>query len=131
MKADLFGNVTLEGDALNVAVATVLGLFVQPYSSDWAAGGPLIESNQLFIDAPHETHVNYGYDKKLGRTKGEWLDERRWTATVSAAVRTKPNPNFPLDGPLGHMTCVGRGAGPTCLIAAMRAIVDSFPDAKP
>jgi hypothetical protein len=124
---DLFGNVTLIGTTLDLAVAVLTGRYmagtaVAPFSTDWFAGGPLIESHQIFLDAPHETHLNFGPAKG-----GKWVKEPRWTATVSAAVRTKPNPNFSPDNILANgRGVVGRGAGPTPLIASMRAVVDSY-----
>lgn len=106
----------LEGRQLDLAVKIVLGLYsTQQYSTDWEVGGPLIESNQISLDPPFVAHMNYG------NGRGEWVKQNMWTATVSAAVRTKPNPNDP-----SLPRVVGRGSGPTPLIAAMRAIVDSF-----
>lgn len=130
MRIDLYGNVELEGNELDEAIERLLklkknGVPTAPYSTDWSFGGPLIEQNQIFLDAPHQTHLNYGPGKD-GHTRGEWVQEHRWTATVSASVRTKPNPNFEPDDRFNHLTFVGRGAGPTPLIACMRAIVDSF-----
>ena len=125
-KNDLFGNIKLEGDALNHAIGLLLGQDQHvPYCTDWSYGGPLIEANQIFLDAPHEKHLNFGPGPD-GVTRGDWVVEQRWTATVSAKVRTKPNPNMEPGDPLSHLTVVGRGAGPTPLIACMRAIVDSY-----
>ena len=118
----LYENCMLEGDALNARVANLLGYPLANFCSDWHDGGPLIETNQIFLDPPHEAHVNYGPGSD-GVCRGAWIKENRWTATVSAAVRTKPNPNDPQ-----LPRVVGRGSGPTALIAAMRAIVDSFPE---
>jgi hypothetical protein len=127
---DLWTRCTLEGAALDHRVGQLLGLDVQiaengrcvkridyapqwsgqwaPYepSARWVQGGPLIESNQIFLDPPHEVHSN----------PGGWSRFNVWTATVSTRVRM--NPYHP-GGP-------GRGCGDTPLIAAMRAIVDSF-----
>jgi len=83
-------------------------------STDWAQGGPLIERDQIFLDPPHDTHAHGGPNAGWHRTHG-------WSATVSARTRRYPNHADPaLPG------CVGRGAGPTPLIAAMRAFVASF-----
>ena len=113
MAADtMWTKVMLEGAELDAAVGRVLSLPPAAYSSDWAAGGLLIEQNQVFIDPPHDVHIN-------GGPNAGWSRYNCWTATVSKRVRT-----YPVEGQKqGH---VGRGAGPNCLIAAMRAIVASF-----
>jgi hypothetical protein len=113
MAADgMWGRVMLEGIELDAAVARVLDLPAAAYSTDWAAGGLLIEQNQIFINPPHDVHVN-------GGPHAGWNRYNVWTATVSKRVRS-----YPVDGQAqGH---VGRGAGTTCLVASMRAIVASF-----
>lgn len=88
-------------------------------SENWEWGGPLIESQQIFLDAPQSVHKNFGYDEKLGRCRGEWEERNYWAATVSARVRKTP-PR--LEGFPGG---VGRGQGDTPLLAICRAIVAS------
>lgn len=85
-------------------------------STDWTAGGPLIESNQVFLSPPHSKHVS-------GGLAAGWRTENDWTATVSARVRTYREPGD--EGWVKDQGRVGRGAGATPLIAAMRAIVTS------
>lgn len=87
-------------------------------STDWAQGGPLIESNQVFIEPPHDVH-RANYDEKTGKVRGCWQTYESWHATVSARVRTLPPK---IEGLPGR---VGRGEGETALIAACRAIVAS------
>lgn len=87
-------------------------------SIDWSIGGPLIESNQVFLDPPHDMH-RANYDEKTGKVKGCWETYESWHATVSARVRTLPPK---IEGFPGR---VGRGEGETALIAACRAIVAS------
>lgn len=86
--------------------------------TDWNQAGPLIESNQVFIDPPHDVHRS-NMDPKTGTPKGVWQSYENWHATVSARVRTLP-PKLGW-GPGG----VGRGEGPDCLTAVLRAIVRS------
>lgn len=123
---NLFDTCKLEGRELDREVWRLMGaaeLFRDsppPYSSNWNFGGPLLESNQVFIDPPHSVHVNFGYDPVRGGCDGEYRSFPLWRATVSASVRTYPNKNFP------HIGNVGRGSGESLLVAAMRAIVDSF-----
>lgn len=124
----------LEGDALDEAVALHLGWHTYPDdvegklnwydankkwkcnksafkpSSDWASGGPIIESNQIFLSPPRNLHI-YG-----GPNHG-WHDYP-WQATVSSRVRFYKNE-------AGH-ECVGRGQADKPLVAAMRAFVASF-----
>jgi hypothetical protein len=108
----MWTKVMLEGAELDAAVARVLDLPPVAYSTDWAAGGLLIEQNEVFLDPPHDMHVH-------GGPNAGWNRYTVWTATVSSRVRT-----YPVTGQKqGH---VGRGAGPTALIASMRAIVASF-----
>lgn len=111
--SDLFDRCKLQGLALNSKLSQLLGTAYNNYCEDWSAGGPLIESNQIFLQPPHETHRYFGPGKG-----GDWLQDLEWTATVSAAVRI-----YPYTPDHGN---VGRGRGPTALIASMRAIVDSF-----
>lgn len=108
----------LEGEKLDIAVRICKGRkFDDPVSSDWSFGGPIIEADQIFLDPPHDVH-------RHGGTQPGWSHVMEWSATVSARTRTYPNPNF-LDKP-NWPGCVGRGAGPTALIAAMRAVVASY-----
>lgn len=81
-------------------------------STDWSQGGPLIEQFQIYLRPPHEMHLNFG------NGRGEWRDYPEWSGTVSGRVGTIPSklPGVFPDG-------VARGAGPTALIAACRAIV--------
>lgn len=93
--------------------------FVVPahaYSSDWNYGGPIIETDQIFLNPPSEVHYN-------GGPNHGWRRYDHWRATVSARTRTLPPKNdfqqsFGVRG-------VGRGAGETALLAAMRAKVAS------
>lgn len=87
-------------------------------SINWSQGGPLIESNQVFLDPPHDMH-RANYDEKTGKVKGCWETYESWHATVSSRVRTLPPK---IEGFPGR---VGRGEGETALIAACRAIVTS------
>ena len=98
----------------------LVGPFGKPWnpSEDWSQGGPLIESNQVFLDPPHDVH-RANYDEKTGKVKGCWQTYESWHATVSARVRTLPPK---IEGFPGR---VGRGEGQTALIAACRAIVAS------
>lgn len=93
------------------------GPFLYGYCRDWAEGGPIIEADQIFLDPPHDIH-------RHGGAQPGWSHVMEWTATVSKRTRSYPNPNF-LDKP-GWPSCVGHGAGPTALIAAMRAVVASY-----
>lgn len=86
-------------------------------STDFAHGGPLLESNQIFIDPPHDMHVH-------GGSRAGWHSEKDWMCTVSARVRVYWRANDDREGLLKRGR-VGRGKGPTLLIAAMRAIVTS------
>lgn len=87
-------------------------------STDWSQGGPLIESNQVFLEPPHDAH-RANYDEKTGKVRGCWQTCESWHATVSARVRTLPPK---IEGLPGR---VGRGEGETALIAACRSIVKS------
>jgi len=87
-------------------------------SANWHQGGPLIESNQVFLDPPHDMH-RANYEEKTGKVKGCWETYESWHATVSARVRTLPPK---IEGFPGR---VGRGEGETPLIASCRAIVAS------
>jgi hypothetical protein len=101
------------------------GVAREPYepSRDWRIGGPIIERDQIFLDPPHDVHqANIGKD---GTISGVWKSFETWHATVSARTRTYPNPNFSPEERANWPGCVGRGEGPTALIAAMRAKVAS------
>lgn len=87
------------------------------FSSDWAHGGPLIESNQIFMNPPSDVHYN-------GGPNNGWKSFDYWRATVSARVRTL-TPKNEMQEAL-KVRGVGRGNGETALIAAMRAFVASF-----
>ena len=94
-------------------------------STRWAEGGPIIEKDQIFIDPPHDAHYN-------GGPNHGWRRYDHWSATVSARTRRLP-PKNDIAKELG-LGGVGRGAGETPLIAAMRAKVashygDEVPDA--
>lgn len=94
------------------------GWYCYSPSTDWSQGGPPIESNQVFLDPPHDMH-RANYDEKTGKVKGCWETYESWHATVSARVRTLPPK---IEGFPGR---VGRGEGETALIATCRAIVTS------
>lgn len=87
-------------------------------SADWSQGGPLISSNQVYLEPPHDVHRAF-LNEKNGRISGIWQTYESWHATVSARVRTLP-PKIE-----GFPGIVGRGEGPEPLIAACRAIVAS------
>ena len=130
----MFDNCKLEGAALDSKVAELEGLDHQvidgvccrmlPYSSghfvryqpssNWAHGGPIIERDQIFLSPPSQEH-HHG-----GESPG-WNVYHFWRATVSRRTCRRPNPSGGTIAP----TTVGRGAGPTALVAAMRAFVDS------
>jgi hypothetical protein len=115
----MWQHVTLAGEALDAEVARVLNIPAGAYSTDWAVGGPLVDTNQVFIDPPHETHVH-------GGPQAGWHRHDYWSATVSARVRTyRPTTDRFASGLAGRGH-VGRGVGATALQAAMRAIVASF-----
>ncbi|WP_447639530.1 hypothetical protein [Pandoraea norimbergensis] len=114
MNIDMWNKCALEGEELDRRVGELLNSGDLPYSTSWAIGGPLIESNEVFLEAPSRVHIN-------GGPNNGWHDLPFWRATVSSRVRTYPNPNSAL-----YPGCVGRGMGETPLIAAMRAIVMSF-----
>jgi hypothetical protein len=95
-------------------------------SSDWSLGGPIIERDQIFIEPPSVVHYN-------GGPNSGWRRYDHWRATVSARTRTLP-PNETQQA-LRMRGGVGRGAGETPLIAAMRAKVashygDEVPDVE-
>jgi hypothetical protein len=95
-------------------------------SRAWMDGGPIIERDQIFLQPPRDVHYN-------GGPNAGWKRYDQWTATVSARTRTYRNPNK--DAADLFPGCVGRGAGETPLIAAMRAKVASHygeevPDAE-
>ncbi|MDE2470453.1 MAG: DUF2591 family protein [Bradyrhizobium sp.] len=86
------------------------------YSSSWCAGGPTIESDQIFLQPPSDVHYN-------GGPNHGWQRYDYWRATVSARTRTLPPGNAVQEAL--NVRGVGRGAGETPLIAAMRAKVAS------
>ncbi|MFM0432336.1 DUF2591 family protein [Paraburkholderia aspalathi] len=100
------------------------------YSSEWAYGGPIVERDQIFLQPPSEVHYN-------GGPNAGWRRYDHWRATVSARTRTLPPKNEFQES--FNVRGVGRGAGETALLAAMRAKVashygDEVPDvdlAKP
>lgn len=85
-----------------------------PYSpsTDWALGGPIIECDQIFLQPPSEVHYN-------GGPSAGWKRYDHWRATVSARTRTLPPKNEFQES--FNVRGVGRGAGETALLAAMRA----------
>ncbi len=84
----------------------------------WMHGGPLIELDQIFVQPPSTQHVS-------GGPNAGWHRYDHWRATVSARTRTwSSRPEDPALQ-LGVGGRVGRGAGETALIAAMRAKVAS------
>jgi hypothetical protein len=83
-------------------------------STDWDVGGRLIERDLIFLNPPSDEHQNGG------PTSG-WNRYDFWRATVSSRTRQRSNPSGSTIAPL----TVGRGAGLTPLVAAMRAYVDS------
>jgi len=89
---------------------------VPAYSTDWAQGGPIIERDQIFLDPPQDVHYNGGLNHG-------WKRYDHWRATVSARTRTLPPKNEVQESLSARG--VGRGAGETPLIAAMRAKVAS------
>lgn len=96
-----------------------------PYSTSWCAGGPIIERDQIFLQPPSEVHYN-------GGPNHGWRRYDHWRATVSARTRTLPPANETQEA--FKIRPIGRGAGETPLIAAMRAKVashygDEVPDA--
>jgi hypothetical protein len=93
----------------------------------WLQGGPIIDKDQISLQAPSNEHVH-----GCSNTGGHRYDH--WRATVSARTRTWLKSG---DDPAKLMGCpVGRGSGETPLIAAMRAKVashhgDEVPDDLP
>lgn len=83
------------------------------YSTDWNLIGPIIFRDQIFLDPPHDVHVH-------GGPSAGWWRYNGWTATVSARIRTYPNPYD--SKPPG---CVGRGCGNDPMVAACRAYLAS------
>lgn len=118
MSLKLWDKCQLEGAELDQRVAELLVIGSLPFSTDWFCGGPLIESNQIFLQPPTTEHV-------CGGPNAGWHQYTVWRATVSAAVRTYPNPDT-IGRAINPNGCVGHGMGGTPLIAAMRAIVASF-----
>lgn len=110
----LFSACMLEGEALDRRVAELNGGAAAAYSTDWNAAGAIIFRDEIAITPPHDKHVS-------GGPNAGWWRYTQWTAVVSSRTRTRPNPNGGAIAP----TMVGRGMGPTPLIAAMRAFVDS------
>ena len=87
-------------------------------STDWHFGGAIIQEDQIFLSPPSTEHHH-------GGTTPGWNNYTFWRATVSANTRTFTKPGDE-DSPLATRGRVGRGAGPTALIAAMRAVVASY-----
>jgi hypothetical protein len=88
-------------------------------SDNWDIGGPIVHRDEIFLQPPSDEH-HHG-----GSTPG-WNRYDYWRATVSARTRVWFKPEDKLPGALlGERGRVGRGAGPTPLIAAMRAKVAS------
>lgn len=85
-------------------------------STNWADGGPIIERDQIFLQPPSDVHYN-------GGPNHGWKRYDHWRATVSARTRTLPPKNEVQEAL--NVQRVGRGAGETALIAAMRAKVAS------
>lgn len=73
----------------------------------------LIETQQIFLDPPHEVH-------RHGGSNAGWSRVNCWSATVSARTRTFKN-EFGAD-------CVGRGIGADLQTAVLRAFVASCKD---
>lgn len=115
MNVDLWNRCMLSGYALDYEVSLLEGTECKPYSTDWSLGGPIIERDHIFLNAPTTEHIT-------GGPNAGWHEYDFWRATVSANTRTRPNPSGSTIAP----TTVGRGMGPTALIASMRAFVDSF-----
>ncbi|GMG89653.1 hypothetical protein Cmtc_08730 [Cupriavidus sp. TKC] len=82
----------------------------------WHEGGPIIERDQIFLNPPTTVHYQ-------GGPNAGWKVYDHWRATVSAATRTLPPKNEFQEQM--KIRSVGRGAGETALIAAMRAKVAS------
>ncbi|CAJ0698758.1 phage protein NinX family protein [Ralstonia holmesii] len=93
------------------------------YSRRWDVGGPIIERDQIFLNPPSTIHTTGGPDPG-------WKTYDHWRATVSATTRTLP-PKNEIQKAM-NLGGVGRGAGKTALLAAMRAKVAShFGDEVP
>lgn len=99
----------LKGAALYDEVYRLLG--INPRSPVESIGLWLIDSNRVALTPPGRVHYH-------GRG---WVSYPYWRATVSASVRT-----YVLPGDKSEIERVGRGMGETPLVAACRAIVDSF-----
>lgn len=111
MNEELWRKCLLSGTELDTAVARLLQMPDGAYSTDWAIGGPLIDSQQIFLDPPTQVHLH-----------GQgWVYFPYWKATVSSVVRT-----YRIDPDPLNKGAVGRGMGQDPLIATMRAIVASF-----
>lgn len=112
----MFERCMVSPEQLDREISTIVGSDeILAFSTDWSYGGLLIERNHVQLTPPHDAHLNFG------NGRGQWVKQNLWTATVSAGIRTRVNPNDP-DLP----RTVGRGCGETPLIAAMRAILDSY-----
>lgn len=85
-------------------------------STNWLDGGPIIERDQIFLQPPSEVHYN-------GGPNHGWRRYNHWRATVSARTRTLSPKNEVQEAM--NVRGVGRGAGDTPLLAAMRAKVAS------
>lgn len=86
-------------------------------SSDWAVGGPIIDRDHIFLQPPSSEH-------HCGGSSPGWKQFNFWRATVSAATRVWYKPGD-ASNILAKHGRVGRGEGPTALVAAMRAYVAS------
>jgi len=90
-------------------------------TTDWRQAGRIIEEDQIYLEPPHDVHAsNFRPD---GTLKGVWITYEAWHATVSARTRTWSQGPDDAANMVGGR--VGRGEGPTPLIAAMRAKVAS------
>lgn len=91
------------------------------YSSDPATVLGIIERDHIFLDPPHDVHkANY----KNGKVSGVWESYENWHATVSSRTRTWNKGQDDIVLLTGGR--VGRGEGPTAVIAALRAFVESI-----
>jgi hypothetical protein len=134
----------LEGALLDAAVALVTGMLPNGLMPDVRGSGALalhcrdgriydpstndtlsmqlLHNHQVFLEPPHDVHrSNIGPN---GKPRGTWETYESWHATVSARVRTYPNPN--VSDPQNWPGCVGRGEGRTPHVAICRAVVASY-----
>lgn len=104
----------LDGFELDAKVSKLEGVPYKAFSLDWSVAGTIIERDHIFLYPPTGEH-------HVGGDSPGWNVFVCWRATVSARTRERPNPSGSKIAPM----TVGRGSGPTPLIAAMRAYVDS------